>query len=390
MKRLSGVLFLSLLLVGKSALAQAAQAPADPELRALIARISAQAAVELAKDNVGSLTLGVVSGPDLVWTQSYGKADMEKGIPATKETIYRIGSITKQFTALLLLQLVQEGKIHFSDPVEQYYPEINKIPGRSPGAPPITWIQLATHTSGLAPEPDDPEPYLKGPVADWEKVLFAALPHTRYAYEPGTRYSYSNIGYAVLGAALSRAAGRPYVDAVQQRIFKPLGMKSTFFAPDAQTRPRIAKGYLSEDGKLDWQTADREHQGRGYKVPNGAIYTTVEDLARFVAFEMGEGPAEVLKKESLEENFKRLVTANATFKRGYGVGFQVLRLGDAVLYGHSGGVAGYQAEAYFDRGSRTGVIVLTSVVGSQLDPTNLLRAAFEKPAPTSPARSSAF
>ena len=153
-------------------------------------------------------------------------------------------------------------------------------------------------------------------------------------------------------------------------------MSHSFFEPDNGTRSGIARGYLREDdGKVDTATAEREHLGRGYKVPNGAIYTTMEDMARFVAFEMGEEMPQVLKKESLEENFKRIVTANAGFKRGYGTGFQAVRLGDTVLYGHSGGVAGYQAEAWFDRGTRTGVIVLRNAVGGEFDAFSLPRAA---------------
>jgi CubicO group peptidase (beta-lactamase class C family) len=356
-----------------------AQAPPAPELKALIERLDGRASAELAKDKVGSVTVGVVSGSHLVWTKSYGLADVEKKIPATADTVYRIGSITKQFTALMLLQLVQEGKVHLSDPVEKYFPEVNKIQGRLPNAPPITLVQLATHTSGLEAEPENLEKYLEGPVSEWEKVLIAALPQTRYADEPGTLFAYSNVGYAILGAALSRAAGQPYTEYVKQRIFLPLGMKDSFFEPDDKIRSRISRGYINEEGKLDTETAEREHQGRGYKVPNGAIYSTVGDMAKFVAFEMGEDVPQVLKKETLEESFERLVTVNPGFKRGYGIGFQVLRLGDVILYGHSGGLAGYQAEAYFNRGSRIGVIILRNGIGGSFSTNALLRAAFEAP-----------
>lgn len=388
MKRLGrfALLCAALLTPAFAAMTARAQTPAappepqalTPELRALAERLDRQAAGEFAKDGLGSLTVGLVSDAGLVWTRSYGQADMEKKIPATSDTVYRIGSITKQFTALMLLQLVQDGKVHLSDPVEKYFPEVNKVQGRFPGAPPITLVQLATHTSGLDREPEDTETYLKGPVADWEKVLTAALPRTRYAFEPGTRFSYSNVGYAILGAALGRAAGQPYVEYVRQRIFKPLGMSHSFFEPDGQTRPRIAKGYLSEDGKVESETSEREHQGRGYKVPNGAVYTTVGDMARFVAFELGAEAEPVLKKETLEESFESLLTTNPGLKRGYGTGFQVLRLGDAVVYGHNGGVAGYQAEAFFDRDSRIGVVILKSSLGGPFDTSPLLRAVFDK------------
>src|SRR5215470_12466190 len=239
------------------------QAPVAPDLRGAIEQVDALAAAELAKDNRGSVTVGIVSGPELMWTKSYGYADMEKKTPATRETVYRIGSITKQFTALMLLQLVRDGKVHLSDPVEKYFPEINKVKGRYAGAPPITLIQLATHTAGLAREPDHTDKYLKGPVSDWEKVLIAALDETKYTFEPGTQFSYSNIGYAILGAALGRAAGQPYAGYVQARIFKPLGMTDTAFEPNDRIRARISRGYVIQNGNLDWETTDREHQGRG-------------------------------------------------------------------------------------------------------------------------------
>src|ERR1700728_686637 len=113
------------------------------------ARIDSMIAAAFAKQPYGSVTVGVVSGTALVWTKSYGDADMEKKIPADKNTIYRIGSITKMFTALMLEQLADRATVHLSDPVEKYVPEIKAVSDRYADASPITLIQLATHTSGL-------------------------------------------------------------------------------------------------------------------------------------------------------------------------------------------------------------------------------------------------
>jgi CubicO group peptidase (beta-lactamase class C family) len=343
-----------------------AQAPARPSLRAALEQIDSLAAAEYERDKLGSLTIGVVSGGQLVWSKSYGFADAEKRGPATIESVYRVGSITMQFTALMLLQLEQEGKVHLSDPVEKYYPEIKKIPVRFPLAPPITLLQLATHTSGLASEPDDAA-FAKGPVADWEKILLAALPHSKYAYEPGTRVAYSNLGYAILGAALSRAANQPFVAYVQQRIFAPLGMTGAAFEPNAQMAPRLAKGYVFEGGKVDTGQPEAEHQGRGYKVPGGALYATVGDMAKFVAFELGAGPEGVLKKEVWEENFRRLAVLaderQSYVASGYGIGYRFRVRGDRLIWGFAGGTAGYEARADFDTAAHTGVVVLRNVGG---------------------------
>ena len=332
------------------------------DLRKAIEQVDALAAGELATDNIGGITIGIVSGGKLVWTKSYGYADTEKKIPASKDTVYRIASITKQFTALMLLQLVEQGKVRLSDPVEKYLPEVNKLQKRFPNAPPITLIQLATHTSGLDRNPDDDKLlYGTGPVSEWEKKLVGTIPLTSYLYEPGTRYSYSNVGYAILGLALSRAAGEPYVEYVQKRILKPLGMSQTAFSLDEGMQKNRAKGFLIENGKVDAETPELyERDGRGWRIPNGGLYSTVEDLARFVAFELGAENAAVLSKKTLESNFVRVQSANIDFSYGYGLGFQVRRRGNLVAVGHDGVSAGYRCSAWFDPKTRLGVATMTT------------------------------
>src|SRR5262249_3058154 len=158
------------------------------------------------------------------------------------------------------------GTVHLSEPVEKYFAEINRVQGRMPWAVPVTLIQLATMTSGLDREPEDLATYLKGSVSDWEKVLVSALPHTRFRFEPDTQFFYSNIGYAILGAALGRAAGRPYTEYVTERILAPLGMKHSAFEPNPGIQSSITKGYdVRPDGGADSGAPEREHSGRGYK-----------------------------------------------------------------------------------------------------------------------------
>jgi CubicO group peptidase (beta-lactamase class C family) len=345
-----------------------AQAPVPQPLRTALERIDALAEAEYAKDNVGSLTIGVVAGGELIWTKSYGWADAEQKIPATKDTVYRIASITKWLTGLMLLQLLGEGKVKLSDPVEKYFPEIKNVQGRPAKAPPITLEQLATMRSGLDREPANVRTYNQGPLADWEKVLLAALPQTKYVAEPGTRYLYSNIGYVTLGAALSRAADMPYVEYMQKRILSPLKMTQTGFELKAMDRAKLAKGYeISADGKVSFDVPLRYHEGRGCKVPSGALYATVGDLARFLAFELGEGPDKVLKKDLLEENFRRAAAASGGQNFGYGIGLMMLRQGDLVTFGHIGAFEGYIAQAQIHRPSKTGVIVLRNASGGKFN-----------------------
>jgi CubicO group peptidase (beta-lactamase class C family) len=380
--RLRGMRILSIL-IAVALLTQATGAQAPLHLKAAIDAVDAMAAAEFEKDRVGSLTVGVVSGPALVWTKSYGLADMEKKIPATRDSVYRIGSITKQFTALMLLQLVQDGKVRLSDPVEKHFPEVNTVQGRHPHAPPITLVQLATMTSGMGREPDDLPKYLVGPVSQWEKVLISALPHTEYDLEPDTQQLYSNIGYAILGAALGRAAGTPYTTWVHQRILTPLQMKNTTFEPTPAIDAKLTKGYeINREGKVSFDAPLREHAGRGYKVPNGALYTTIDDLARFVAFQLGQGPEAVLPRKVLDDNQMRVNSSNGNLTGGYGIGFMLTRRGNDVFLGHSGSVAGYTAQAHVHRLSKTGVIVLRNAAGGKFDMSGLTFRALAELAKT--------
>ena len=324
-------------------------------------------AAEFAKDGIGGASIGVVSGARLAWTGNYGYADMDARRRPTADTAYRIGSVTKQFTALMLLQLVEDGKVRLTDPIRNYYPQIDQVGKAHAGTPPITLLQVATMMSGLSREPDGPSDHSAGPVSDWEKKVGVSIPQTTYAHEPGTQYLYSNIGYASLGVALSRAAGEPFTAFIERRSIRPLQMSRTAFAPTPALRKDLATGYTRRDGKPDHSAPDRELDGRGYRVPNGALFSTVNDLAKFVAWELGEGPAGILKSDTQTSNYSRVYSANGALSSGYGLGFQATRRGDFVALGHGGSTAGFRAAALFHRQSKTGVIVLRNAEGGSFD-----------------------
>lgn len=355
--------------VVQSAVCQTLPAPAIKGIEAADSLVSA----EFAKDSIGSITVGVIAGSQLAWTRSVGFADMKTRRLANRKTVYRIGSITKPFTAVMLMQLVAAGRVQLSDPVERYLPEVKQIASKPPGASPFTFLQLATMSAGLAREPNEAGPFWTGPVSAWEKKLLAALPHTSYTSFPGTEYSYSNIGYAVLGAALARVAHEPYTEWQRSRVFRPLGMERTRFEVDPTIAPDLAVGYqVNGDGTLDDQTAAQEaRDGRGYKVPNGAMFTTVDDLARFVAFELSRGPDSVLARSMLDEAFGGLVATDGFLETGYGLGFMAMSRDGYSYLGHSGSVAGYRASMYYDRGMKLGVVVFRNVGGGKQDPDRL-------------------
>jgi CubicO group peptidase (beta-lactamase class C family) len=352
------------LLVSASLLA--AQTAVDPRLDSALKELDTALAADFAKDGVGGLSIGVVAGKSLVWSRHYGFAEAETRRPPTNDTAYRIGSITKQFTALAMLQLVEQGKMRLTDPLEKYVPEIRQVKDVPSSTPPITLLQVSTMHSGLAREPGCANNSV-GPVSGWQKKVLDCLPDTAYANEPGTTYLYSNIGYASLGLAVERAGGRPFIELVTEGILKPLGMTRSAMEPTATIRENLAHGYQRRQSEVSRANADRELEGRGYRVPNGALFSTVNDLAKFLAWELGEGPSGILKKETQDANYARAFFSGAGLASGYGVGFQITRRGDIVLIGHGGSTAGYHASALVHRPTRLGVVALRNCDSCPLD-----------------------
>jgi len=344
---------------------------------AAFTRIDSMAGAEFANDSLASLTIGVVTRQGLVWTKSYGFADMGTKRLANRESVYRIGSITKMFTALMLQQLVAAGKIRLTDPVERYYPEIREVRGYKDLTAPITVHQLATMTAGLAREPEQEGPFWTGPVSSWDSTLHLALSHTRMDHAPGTKFLYSNIGYAILGATLGRAAGVPYMQWEKEHVFGPLGMRHTAFEIEPTIAADVTRGYdISRDGSADPAQSVREGiTGRGYKVPNGAIFTTVDDLSRFLGLLLGAAPEALAPHARLDSVFNATVSPAGEPLAEYGLGFTIAREGALTYFAHGGAVAGYGAFMAFDRDRQVGVMVLRNALGGRVNPGRLATAA---------------
>jgi CubicO group peptidase (beta-lactamase class C family) len=366
-KRVPGLLVLACVvhLTGPPA-PVAARTQAPSALTAALSDLDAQLTADFARDGIGGVSIGVVSGAKLVWSKHYGFADMEAGHIPTNDSAYRIGSITKQFTALALLQLVEHGKMRLTDPLEKYVPEVKQVQKKFDGTPPITLLQVATMHSGLTREPGCKD-HSVGPLSSWQKIVVDCLPQTTYANEPGTTYLYSNIGYASLGLAIERAGGQPFTEQVVHRILKPLGMDRSGWEPSSVIRQDLAHGYRRQNGKPDRSAPDRELEGRGYRVPNGALFSTVNDLAKFVAWELGEGPHGILPKAVQDANYGRAFFSNPAMTSGYGVGFMISRRGETVMLGHGGSTAGYHTSALVHRPSKLGVIVLRNCDSCAVD-----------------------
>ena len=312
-----------------------------PALEAFGERIAA----DVEADGVGAITVALARDGEVLWSGAYGWADPEAGVPATRKTIYRTGSISKSVTAVLMAILADAGTVTLETPLAELVPEIEAFQDRPEGAEP-SLRQVASHTAGFAREPGL-SGAATGPIEGWTARILESIPTTRYRTPPGTEYSYSNIGFGILGFALERAAGEPFMAQVESRIFEPLEMTGSTFVIGDALQPRLSRGHANgRDGQVNTERPALEHAGRGYKVPNGGVYSTVDDMAAFAAGVMGRGGRSLLSDEMRAEVLS--VQTPEDPESGYGLGFSISTVDGRVFAGHGGSVSGYTAHLLFE------------------------------------------
>jgi CubicO group peptidase (beta-lactamase class C family) len=338
--------------------------------RAAVERFAERLGADVAADDVGGITAAVVRQGRVVWAQGFGWADRDARVAADAATIYRTGSISKSFTGVALGQLPARDVVGLDDEVARHLPEAAGFAQPRAGAPPITLRHLAAHTAGLIREPRLAGA-ASGPLAEWETQLLASIPATSFDTVPGARYAYSNIGYGTLGLAIARAAGVPFMQLVEESIFAPLGMTSSTFVVGESLAPWLAVGYANGGGRIDAEGPAREHAGRGYKVPNGGIYSTVADLGLFIGGLDGS-MGDALLDAAWRAEVMRVQTPERP-DNGYGLGFTVRTDGAGRRrVGHGGSVSGYTAHLVFDPDAQVGVVLLRNYNQGR---TNLAGAA---------------
>ena len=306
------------------------------------------------------LAIGVVLGNRLVWARGYGFADLEHKTPATPKTLYRIGSITKTFTAISILQLRDAGKLQLDDPLQRHLSQVNIRP-HSNNASAVTLRELLTHTSGLQREV---------PGSIWTDAIWpsdADLQATLdQPFDPDIHWKYSNLGFALLGKVVTAESGQPWDKYVQDHILLPLGMLATRPVPRPD-EPGLAVGYLRAAPGTNFVPGPFLHSDS--IAPAGAIASNVEDLAKYMAFHIDEGSngdSRVLSGRSLRE-MHRVQWLLPDWQNGWGLGMHVRRVDGMVRVGHPGSVPGYTANMEFIPALKLGVVVCTN--SNEGDPT---------------------
>jgi D-alanyl-D-alanine carboxypeptidase len=328
-------------------------APPKPEakpLSAADARLAAELDAVVAKAIEGQPMAGVsvvvTRGDATILAKGYGLADVEAKRAAAADTIYRIGSVTKSFTAAMILALDSAGELRIDDPLSVYLPHYDAH-GKT-----ITLRHLLTHTSGIKGYTELDAFGARMAEAFPRDELVAMFEAEPLMFEPGTRWSYSNSGYYLLGLVIEKVTGKPYADAVRELAIQPAGLVDTSYCPQQMTTERQARPYAVKDGAVvPAAPLDMEHPYAA-----GSLCSTAVDLARWIrALASGR----VVNATTWPQMITP-VTLNDGTSFPYGFGLQTGPLGDHPKIGHGGGINGFISAMDMFPADELVIVVLTN------------------------------
>ena len=312
---------------------------------------------EMADKDLPAFSVALVDNQQIVWAQGFGYADPDAKAPATPESVYRIGSVSKLFTDIGVMQLVERGEIDLNAPIQSYLPDFQP---RNSFHKDITLRQLMSHRAGLLREPP------LGNYFDPSELSLSATIHslneTNLIYAPETHTKYSNAGVAAVGYVLEKQSGQPFATYLKHAVLEPMGLRNSAFQPEPPLIRNLAKAYMwSPDGKL-FQAPTFELG----MAPAGCMYSTVLDLGRFlsVLFNGGQGPnGQVLRQETLEKMWTPQFT-NSGEKSGFGIGFYVSQLEGHRVVQHGGAIYGFATQVAALPDAKLGVVAVTTMDAS--------------------------
>jgi CubicO group peptidase (beta-lactamase class C family) len=337
--------FAACLLTSAPAIAREAKIPETFDLNQVDSFLAAEV---LERGRVG-LSVAIVKNGQLVFAKGYGRRSLRDNRPVEPDTLFAIGSVTKQFTCACILLLAQEGKLSVRDKVSKYFPKLTR-------ASDITLLNLMNHTSGYPDyyPLDFVDRRMQKPISSSELVQQYA--GGNLDFEPGTNWSYSNTGYILLGRVVEKVSGQFFSHFLEKRILKPLGMTQTSYEPDSAD-PRLATGYTSFALSAA-ETAVAEAEG--WAGAAGALYSTPSDLAKWDMALIG---GKILKPEfyKLMTTSRELSNARVT---GYGCGLAVRVQERRTVLSHGGAVSGFNAFNAIVPSTKSAVVLLSNKDGA--------------------------
>jgi CubicO group peptidase (beta-lactamase class C family) len=349
--------FLTAVLCGSlPAPARQAEPPRLARLRTAFPEIDRLLATFAERQHVPGIAYGVLVDGVLVHTGFTGVRDVAAKSPVDADTVFRIASMTKSFTALCILKLRDEGKLSLDDPAERYVPELAGLKYPTADSPKLTVRHLLTHSTGFPEDNPWGDQQLAATDAEFSAMMKGGIP---FSNPPGIAYEYSNYGFAILGRIVTRASGMPYSAYVQANILKPLGLASTALEPKSVPANRIAHGYRWEDNQ--WKEEPPLPDGAFGSM--GGMLTSTRDLARYAGFLMSAWPPRdapdpgPVKRSSLREMQQPWRAIPATVSGGangapvvlnngaYGYGLRIRQTCDfRQIVSHSGGLPGFGSQ----------------------------------------------
>lgn len=346
--------FLSLFLVSASA-----SAAPDHLTKRIDHRIDGDVKTALKRFDVPGAAVMVIRNGRKILVRTFGWRDVERRLPVVPTTFFEIGSLTKQFTAASIMQLREAGKLQIDRPLSDYLPS-------APYASEVTLRQLLTHTSGL-------HDYLDGPAAEVDKLashpashqdLIARVGSLPLDFPPGSRWSYSNTGYLLLGMVIEEVSGEPYPEYLKRHILDPLGMKMTYTTADEARLQNMAVGYRKVAGKLQRSPLIDPSWG-------GAAGFLIAPLGELTKWDAALREGKIVSPES----YREMTTPFMTSKNGsadYGFGLFVDSVYGEPRIGHTGGTHGFTAaDEYYPR-ENTRIIALTNLGDATPEPGETL------------------
>jgi CubicO group peptidase (beta-lactamase class C family) len=289
----------------------------------------------------------------IVYEKAFGSADIELHVPLKPGMLFKIGSVTKQFTAIGILQLVERGKISLQDSLQKYIPD---FPHKRYT---ITIENLLTHTSGIMDYGNADtthNPYIEREEFTPGRII-GYIKNAPLEFRPGTKYSYSNSGYVLLGYIIERVTGESYHRYMMQNVIKPAGLTHTLFADEHTILPNRVRGYTRDRGFYE----NCEYQSISLAFAAGDLWSTSEDLYTWnkalLAYKL-------VKKETLDKAFTPFRLANGEYSR-YGYGWFIDTLAGSLCIHHEGQINGFIAEEKYFPAEDTYVALLTNVKSSE-------------------------
>lgn len=312
---------------------------------------------EMADKKLPAFSIALVDDQQVVWAQGFGHADPDTKIPATAETVYRIGSVSKLFTDIGVMQLVERGELDLDAPIQTYLPDFHP---HNQFHKDITLRQLMSHRAGLLREPP------VGNYFDPSELSLSAMVHslndTTLVYPPESHAKYSNAGVATVGYVLEKHSGQPFASYLKHAVLEPMGLRDSAFQPEPHLMTHLAKAYMWSYDGLQFQAPTFELG----MAPAGCMYSTVLDLGRFlsVLFNQGQGSGgRVLQAATLEKMWTPQF-AKPDEKSGFGIGFYISQLDGHRVVEHAGAIYGFATQAAGLPDDKLGAVAITTMDSS--------------------------